>query len=84
MGNMKSATSISAPGRIVHMDITRITCSSLQQLQTCRFVPTSDGAWPPASIALMGLLSDGGVHSHINHLFALLEMAKQQKCRERL
>src|SRR5260221_949835 len=28
---------------------------------------------------LMGLLSDGGVHSHINHLFALLEMAKQQK-----
>ena len=27
---------------------------------------------------LMGLLSDGGVHSHITHLFALLEMAKQQ------
>jgi 2,3-bisphosphoglycerate-independent phosphoglycerate mutase len=25
----------------------------------------------------MGLLSDGGVHSHIQHLFALLEMAKQ-------
>src|SRR5262249_19098942 len=27
----------------------------------------------------LGLLSDGGVHSHINHLFALLEMAKKQK-----
>jgi 2,3-bisphosphoglycerate-independent phosphoglycerate mutase len=27
----------------------------------------------------VGLLSDGGVHSHIQHLFALLEMAKQQK-----
>jgi 2,3-bisphosphoglycerate-independent phosphoglycerate mutase len=27
---------------------------------------------------LMGLLSDGGVHSHIQHLFALLEMAHQQ------
>jgi len=27
----------------------------------------------------LGLLSDGGVHSHINHLFALLEMAKQWK-----
>lgn len=25
----------------------------------------------------MGLLSDGGVHSHISHLFALLEMCKQ-------
>src|SRR5205085_2943103 len=28
---------------------------------------------------LMGLLSDGGVHSHISHLFALLEMARQQR-----
>src|SRR6266849_3539203 len=27
----------------------------------------------------VGLLSDGGVHSHIQHLFALLEIAKQQK-----
>jgi 2,3-bisphosphoglycerate-independent phosphoglycerate mutase len=27
---------------------------------------------------LMGLLSDGGVHSHISHLFALLDMARQQ------
>src|SRR5258708_6261063 len=27
---------------------------------------------------LMGLLSDGGVHSHITHLFALLELAKLQ------
>ena len=26
----------------------------------------------------MGLLSDGGVHSHITHLFALLKMAKEQ------
>ena len=27
---------------------------------------------------LMGLLSDGGVHSHITHLFALIDLAKQQ------
>src|SRR5262249_15712938 len=27
----------------------------------------------------LGLLSDGGVHSHINHLFALLEMAKRHE-----
>ncbi len=26
----------------------------------------------------MGLLSDGGVHSHITHLFGLLEMAKKE------
>ena len=28
---------------------------------------------------LMGLVSDGGVHSHNTHLYALLEMAKQQR-----
>ncbi|MDO8513404.1 MAG: 2,3-bisphosphoglycerate-independent phosphoglycerate mutase [bacterium] len=31
-----------------------------------------------SQIHLMGLLSDGGVHSHISHLFALLEMAKRE------
>lgn len=31
-----------------------------------------------AALHLMGLVSDGGVHSHISHLFALLEMAKRQ------
>ena len=29
------------------------------------------------SLHLMGLVSDGGVHSHISHLFALIDMAKQ-------
>ena len=29
-----------------------------------------------SNIHLIGLLSDGGVHSHINHLFALLDMIK--------
>lgn len=31
-----------------------------------------------SALHLMGLLSDGGVHSHITHLFALLEMAKRR------
>ena len=30
------------------------------------------------ALHVMGLLSDGGVHSHITHIFALLDMAKQQ------
>lgn len=30
------------------------------------------------ALHLMGLLSDGGVHSHIKHLFAMLEMAKRR------
>lgn len=31
---------------------------------------------------ISGLLSDGGVHSHINHLFALLELAKKEDVKE--
>lgn len=31
-----------------------------------------------SKIHIMGLLSDGGIHSHINHFIALLEMCKQQ------
>ncbi|MBU2561090.1 MAG: 2,3-bisphosphoglycerate-independent phosphoglycerate mutase [Nanoarchaeota archaeon] len=34
-----------------------------------------------SALHLMGLLSDGGVHSHINHLFVLLQMAKKNKVR---
>lgn len=33
---------------------------------------------PGASLHLMGLLSDGGVHSHLSHLFALIDLAKTQ------
>ncbi|MDD3607219.1 MAG: 2,3-bisphosphoglycerate-independent phosphoglycerate mutase [Candidatus Moranbacteria bacterium] len=32
-----------------------------------------------SNLHLMGLLSDGGIHSHINHLFALLDLIKDQK-----
>ena len=32
----------------------------------------------PCALHLMGLLSDGGVHSHNSHLYALLEMAKRK------
>ncbi len=31
-----------------------------------------------STLHIFGLLSDGGVHSHINHLFALIDMCKQQ------
>jgi 2,3-bisphosphoglycerate-independent phosphoglycerate mutase len=33
---------------------------------------------PKAALHLMGLVSDGGVHSHLSHLFALLQLAKRQ------
>ncbi len=35
-----------------------------------------------ATLHLLGLVSDGGVHSHINHLQALLRLAKERGCRK--
>jgi len=43
----------------------------LQAIENCR---KND-----SKLHLLGLLSDGGVHSHIEHLFALLELCRQQK-----
>src|SRR6202050_5393641 len=42
-----------------------------------RIVPMDRGR--ARQLHLLGLVSDGGVHSHINHLFALLEMARENK-----
>jgi 2,3-bisphosphoglycerate-independent phosphoglycerate mutase len=80
MGNSEVGHLNIGAGRIVHMDITRIDLLiANKQLQS---VPLFQQAMERArqrQLHLLGLLSDGGVHSHINHLFALLEMAKQQK-----
>lgn len=35
-----------------------------------------------SKLHLIGLLSDGGVHSHINHLYSLLELMKQEKVKD--
>src|SRR5258705_6205311 len=67
-------------GRIVHMDITRIDLLiANKQLQDVPLFQQAMERGRQRHLHLMGLLSDGGVHSHTNHLFALLEMAKQQK-----
>jgi 2,3-bisphosphoglycerate-independent phosphoglycerate mutase len=62
------------------MDITRIdVLIASKQLQNVPLFQQAMERGRQRRLHLMGLLSDGGVHSHINHLFALLEMAKQQK-----
>ena len=33
-----------------------------------------------ASVHILGLVSDGGIHSHIDHLYALLDMAAERHC----
>jgi 2,3-bisphosphoglycerate-independent phosphoglycerate mutase len=80
MGNSEVGHLNIGAGRIVHMDITRIDLLiANQQLQEVPLFRQAMERGRARQLHLMGLLSDGGVHSHIQHLFALLEMAKHQK-----
>src|SRR5690349_20496510 len=80
MGNSEVGHLYIGAGRIVHMDITRIDLLiANKQLQNVPLFQQAMERGRQRQLHLLELLSDGGVHSHINHLFALLEMAKQQK-----
>src|ERR1700720_2557342 len=80
MGNSEVGHMNMGAGRIVHMDITRIDLMiKNQQLQNVPLFQQAMERGRTRQLHFVGLLSDGGVHSHIQHLFALLEMAKQQK-----
>lgn len=82
MGNSEVGHLNIGAGRIVYQDLTRISksiedgdffgnpvfCSALTK------VKASGG-----KLHLMGLLSDGGVHSHIKHLYALVELARRRE-----
>lgn len=82
MGNSEVGHLNIGAGRVVYQELTRISRS----IQTGDFFcnPVLIQAMKSArlsggSLHLIGLVSDGGVHSHIDHLQALLEMAEQQK-----
>ncbi len=80
MGNSEVGHMNMGAGRIVHMDITRIDrLVANNQLQSVPLFQQAMERGRARRLHFVGLLSDGGVHSHIQHLFALLEMAKQQK-----
>ena len=80
MGNSEVGHMNIGAGRIVHMDITRIDLLiANKQLQNVPLFQQAMERGRARQLHFLGLLSDGGVHSHIQHLFALLEMAKQQK-----
>ena len=85
MGNSEVGHTNIGAGRIVYQELTRITKSiedgdffSIQE-----FVEAIENCKKNGSkLHIMGLLSDGGVHSHIRHLFALLELAKRRDFEE--
>jgi 2,3-bisphosphoglycerate-independent phosphoglycerate mutase len=80
MGNSEVGHMNIGAGRIVRMDITRIDLMiANKQMQNVPLFQQAMERGRQRQLHFLGLLSDGGVHSHINHLFALLEMAKQQK-----
>lgn len=80
MGNSEVGHMNIGAGRIIYQDLTRITKDIedgtffqnevlLAAIENCKKNHSDLHLW--------GLLSDGGVHSHITHLFGLLEMAKK-------
>jgi 2,3-bisphosphoglycerate-independent phosphoglycerate mutase len=85
MGNSEVGHMNIGAGRIVYQDMTRIDIAiedrsffknpALLDLMTR--VKAGSGR-----LHLMGLVSDGGVHSHQNHIHALVELAKAQGVRE--
>ena len=81
MGNSEVGHLNMGAGRIVYQDLTKIT-KAIQDgdffenkalLAACANVKEHDSA-----LHLMGLVSDGGVHSHNTHIYGLLELAKRQ------
>lgn len=81
MGNSEVGHLNLGAGRIVYQDLTRITKAiqdgdffANQVLLDCISKVKATGG----RLHLAGLLSDGGVHSHNTHLYALVELARQQ------
>ena len=80
MGNSEVGHTNIGAGRVVFQDLPKIS----KEIEEGKFFKNEAyvNALKAAkengkSVHVMGLLSSGGVHSHINHIFAMLDMAKQ-------
>lgn len=81
MGNSEVGHLNIGAGRIVYQELTRITKDILDGdfFKKKPLIEAMDTAKNTGkAVHLMGLVSDGGVHSHNTHLYALLEMCKQR------
>ncbi len=81
MGNSEVGHTNMGAGRIVYQDLTAITKDIQDGVFFDNEVLTDamkKAVETGKAVHLYGLLSDGGVHSHITHLFALIDMAKRQ------
>lgn len=80
MGNSEVGHLNMGAGRIVYQELTRIT-KSIEDgdfFQNSEFLAAVENCRKKDSaLHLFGLVSDGGVHSHISHIYGLLELAKR-------
>ena len=80
MGNSEVGHTNIGAGRIVYQELTRIT-KSIQDgdfFENEAFMnAVTNCQWNDSTLHIFGLMSDGGVHSHIDHICALLDLAKR-------
>lgn len=81
IGNSEVGHTNIGAGRVVYQDLPRISRavadgSFFENPAYAAAMDAAAGSGHPVHI--LGLLSDGGVHSHIDHLFALIEMARRR------
>jgi 2,3-bisphosphoglycerate-independent phosphoglycerate mutase len=81
MGNSEVGHLNIGAGRVVYQSLTRVNLSIREGdfFEKKAFLKSMNSAKAKnKALHIFGLLSDGGVHSHIEHLFALLKLAKDQ------
>lgn len=81
MGNSEVGHTNMGAGRVVYQELTRITKSIedgdfFENEALCKAM--DNALANDSSLHIMGLLSNGGVHSHNTHLYGILEMAKKK------
>jgi len=83
MGNSEVGHMNIGAGRVIHMDVTRIDLmiEDGSFFTNPVFMKAMENA-RTHRLHLLGLCSDGGVHSMLTHLYALIKMAKQQGVRD--
>lgn len=85
MGNSEVGHITIGSGRIINQPLQKINKAledgsfykNEEILKTIRYSKEKG-----TKLHILGLLSDGGVHSHINHIFALIDMAKKENIKE--
>ncbi len=85
MGNSEVGHLTLGAGRVVYQSLTRINVAIKDGsfFENKAFLKACDNAKNNnKKLHIFALCSDGGVHSHMNHIFALLDLAKKQEVKD--